>query len=92
MPVSSDIGKGFILVCARMVFKLKLKAHSGFHDLFLTYLVHTPCFWNIIFMRSAQGQKTMYAAKFEQTMIHQHVLLRQDSQSHIHLRRESQSY
>jgi hypothetical protein len=36
---------------------LKLKTHSGFHDLFLTYLVHTPCFWNIIFMRSAQGQK-----------------------------------
>jgi hypothetical protein len=35
---------------------------------------------------------TIYAAKFEQTIIHQHVLLRQESQSHIYLRRESQLY
>jgi hypothetical protein len=35
---------------------------------------------------------TIYAAKFEQTIIHQHVHLRRESQSHIHLRRKSQSY
>jgi hypothetical protein len=35
---------------------------------------------------------TIYAAKFEQTIIHQHVHLRRESQSHIHLRRESQSH
>jgi hypothetical protein len=35
--------------------------------------------------------RTIYAAKFEQTIIHQHVLLRRESQSHILLRRASQS-
>jgi hypothetical protein len=34
---------------------------------------------------------TIYGAKFNQTIIHQHVLLRRDSQSHIILQRESQS-
>jgi hypothetical protein len=34
----------------------------------------------------------MYAAKFEQTIIHQHLHLQRESQSHIQLRRESQSY
>jgi hypothetical protein len=28
---------------------------------------------------------TIYAAQFEQTIIHQHVHLRRDSQSHVHL-------
>jgi hypothetical protein len=35
---------------------------------------------------------TIYAAKFEQTIIHQYVLLQWESQSHILLRRESQSH
>ena len=44
---------------------------------------------------------TIYAAKFEQTIIHQHVHLRRESQAHapvhvthqhVHLRRESQSH
>jgi hypothetical protein len=30
------------------------------------------------------------AAQFEETIIHQRVLLRRDSQSHVHLRQESQ--
>jgi hypothetical protein len=51
---------------------LKLKTHSGFHDLFLN------CKFNLIFCMS----HTIYAAKFEQTIIHQHVHLRRKSQSH----------
>ena len=35
---------------------------------------------------------TIYAATFEQTITHQHVLLRRESQSHILLRQESQSH
>ena len=34
----------------------------------------------------------IYAAKFEQTITHQHILLRRESQSHMLLRRESQSH
>ena len=36
--------------------------------------------------------QTLHVAKFEQTTIHQHVLLRRESQSHILLRPDSQSY
>jgi hypothetical protein len=39
---------------------LKLRTHSGFHDLFMSH--------------------TIYPAKFEQTIIHQHVHLRRESQ------------
>jgi len=35
---------------------------------------------------------TIYAAKFEQTITHQHILLRRESQSHVLLGRECQSY
>jgi hypothetical protein len=34
----------------------------------------------------------IYAAKFEQTITHQHVLLRRESQSHIPLRQENELY
>ena len=45
-----------------------------------------------LYLRLRTMSHTIYAAKFEQTIIHQHVPLRRESQSHIHLRKESQSY
>jgi hypothetical protein len=45
-----------------------------------------------LYLRLQTMSHTIYAAKFEQTIIHQHVHLQWDSQSHIQLRRESQSY
>ena len=46
---------------------------------------------NYLYLRLQTMSHTIYAAQFKQTIIHQHVLLRRDSQSHIHLQRESQS-
>ena len=45
-----------------------------------------------LYLRPRTMSHTMYAAKFEQTITHQHILLRQESQSHVLLGRESQSY
>ena len=41
-----------------------------------------------LYLRLRTMSHTIYAAKFEQTIIHQHVLLQWDSQSHIHLRQK----
>ena len=45
-----------------------------------------------LYLRLRTMSHTIYAAKFEQTLIHQHVHLRRESQSRILLRRESQSH
>jgi hypothetical protein len=45
-----------------------------------------------LYLRLRTMSYTIYGAKFEQTIIHQHGLLGRESQSHILLRRESQSY
>jgi len=45
-----------------------------------------------LYLRLRTMSHTIYAAKFEQTITHQHVFLRRESQSHVLLRRESQSY
>jgi hypothetical protein len=44
-----------------------MEGHSGFHDLYL---------------RLRTMSHTIYVAKFEQTIIHQHVHLRREIQSH----------
>ena len=41
----------------------------------------------ILYLRLRTMSHIIYAAQFEQTIIHQHVLLRRDIPSHIHLRR-----
>jgi hypothetical protein len=46
----------------------------------------------VYFDRKAVMSHTIYGAKFEQTITHQHVPLRRESQSHILLRRERQSH
>jgi hypothetical protein len=45
-----------------------------------------------LYLRLRTMSHTIYAAKFEQMITHQHVLLRQESQSHVLLRQDSQSY
>jgi hypothetical protein len=45
-----------------------------------------------LYLRLQTMSHTIYAAKFEQTITHQHVLLQRESQPHILLQRESQSY
>ena len=45
-----------------------------------------------LYLRPRTISHTMYVAKFEQTIPHQHILLRRESQSHVLLGRESQSY
>jgi hypothetical protein len=78
---------------------LKLKTHAGFHELFRFWYVEEYKYGSIywledgnLYLRLRTISHTIYATQFEQTIIHQHVLLRRDSQSHIHLRWESQSY
>ena len=43
-----------------------------------------------LYLRLRTMSHTIYDAKFEQMIFHQHVHLRGKNQSHIHLRRESQ--
>ena len=43
----------------------------------------------ILYLRLRTMSHTIYVAKFEQTITHQHVLLRQESQSHVLLQRKS---
>jgi hypothetical protein len=45
-----------------------------------------------LYLRLRRMSHTIYAAKFEQTIIHQHVLLQREIQSHTLLRWESQWY
>jgi hypothetical protein len=76
---------------------LNLKTHSGFHELFRFWYVYKygSILWledGNLYLRLRTMSHTIYAAKFEQTIIHQHVQMRRENQSHIHLRRESQSY
>jgi hypothetical protein len=78
---------------------LKLKTHSGFHELFRFSYILQYKYGSILqledgnlYLRLRTMSHTIYGAKFEQTIIHQHVLLRRESQSHILLRRNSQSY
>jgi hypothetical protein len=68
---------------------LKLKTHSGFYDLSRFWYVYeykySSMLWlgdGNLYFRLRKMSQTIYAAIFEQTIIHQHV----------HLRRESQSY
>jgi hypothetical protein len=68
---------------------LKLKAHSGFNELFRFWYVYEYKYGNILwledghlYLRLRTMSHTIYAAKFEQTIIHQHVHLRRESQSH----------
>jgi calcineurin-like phosphoesterase family protein len=58
---------------------LKLKAHSGFHDLFLKYFMRHA--GTKTYLRLRTMSHTIYAAKFEQMIIHQHAHLRRESQS-----------
>jgi hypothetical protein len=67
---------------------LKLKTHSGFHDLFNSDMcksTNTVVYFNwktVIYIYVCGKCQTIYAAKFEQMIIHQHVHLRRKSQSH----------
>ena len=68
---------------------LKSKTHSGFHDLFsifdMSKSTNTVVYFDwktVIYIYACGKCRTIYAAKFEQTIIHQHVHLRRKSQSH----------
>jgi hypothetical protein len=65
------------------------KTHSGFHDLvwfwYFWEYKYGSIFWledGNLYLRLWTMSHTIYAAKFEQTIIHQHVHLRQEIQSH----------
>jgi len=68
---------------------LKLNKHSGFHDLFRFWYVQEYKYGSILwledgnlYLRLRTMSHTIYAVKFEQTIIHQHRHLRRESQSH----------
>jgi hypothetical protein len=55
--------------------------HNNKHRLF-GVVIGVPCCNAIFLTPNTDMSHTIYAAKFEQTIIHQHVHLRQESQSH----------
>jgi hypothetical protein len=76
----------FTNICQHM---LKLKTHSVFHELFRFWYVLQYKYSNIIwlekgnlYLRLWKMSHTIYAAKLEQTIIHQHVLLWRENQSY----------
>ena len=79
---------------------LKLKTHSGFHELFDSDMSNSTNAvvyfdWRTAIYIYVSGQcrtQFMLPNSTEQTITHQHVLLRRGSQSHVFLRWERQSY
>ena len=68
---------------------LKLKTHSGIHEFFRFWYVQEYNYGSILWLEDGNlylnlrtMSHTIYAAKFEQTIIHQHVHFRRESQSH----------
>jgi hypothetical protein len=60
---------------------LKLKTHSGFHDYFDSGMSNST---NTVVYFEDGNLYLRLRTQFKQTMIHQHVLLRRENQSHIH--------
>jgi uncharacterized protein involved in type VI secretion and phage assembly len=68
---------------------LKLNTHSGLNEWFRFWYVEEYKYGSILWLEDGNSylplrtmSYTIYAAKFEQTIIHQHVHLRRESQLH----------